>query len=664
MMLRNPFPGIRPFKEEESEFFFGREKQINDLEIKLQHVKFVAVVGLSASGKSSLVSAGLIPKLKKTKEWDICVMRPQTNPIKNLATALGEQTNKYKPNSENETAWKEFIYSNLIYNSLGIIETYKQCGNHKKLLLVIDQFEELITYSKLGNDKTDASFEDESFKFVNLLITTLEKENNDIYILITIRSDFIGDCSKFRGLPELINDGQFLVPRLTRNELKQAISEPLNRQNVALSPLLLNTLLNDINEDPDQLPVLQHSLMRTWNYWRENDPDSKEIKVYSYESIGKMDKCVGRHADEIFEKLSISDKLKMESLFKQIATSEKGKFFRRPANAIELSGLLDITLDELNALTTPFRKEGVNFLLPPEGPILENSSIDVAHEAFIRKWGKFESWIEDERKDVEILNKLFDNYETQNKDRSEILGVDFLSEVKANKRLKELVSRNGKKEKAELWVIRNLDEDSRELLKITDNDLVSNFTNFTRKTIRNLFWRKYSKTISLAIIIVITILIGLFFNEQNTKAQISELNFKNSESKRLYDSISNDAIISKNIDSLNNLRNKITQLSQLIESNNIENENFKNSNINLQVRIKDLEVKIKDVDKSYKGKEDEVQSERSKYMPTINRLNNEIAEWKKVVDYHIEKNRSDGLKDFLEIDSLKKVIAALEKKNE
>ncbi|MCL6257464.1 hypothetical protein M3O96_00070 [Aquiflexum sp. TKW24L] len=404
--------------------------------------------------------------------------------------------------------------------------------------------------------------------------------------------------------------------------------------------------------------------MRTWNHWIENDPDSKEIKVFSYEFIGKMDKCVGRHADEIFEKLSNSDKLKIESLIKQIATSEKGKFFRRPANANELSGLLDITLDELNALTTPFRKEGVNFLLPPEGPLQENSSIDVAHEAFIRKWEKFGSWIEDERKDIEILNKLFDNYETQNKDKSEILGVEFLSEVKANRRLKDLVSKSGKKEKAEWWVVRNLDEDSREFLKVSDNDQVFKFTDFTRKTIRNLFWRKYSKTIGFSIIIVFTILIGLFMNEQNTKTQISELNYKNSENKRLYDSISNDAIISKNIDSLNNLRNKITQLSDQIALHYIENENSKTLNNNLQVKLKDLETKNKDIDKSYKGKEDELQSEKSKYMPTINRLNYEIEEWKKAVDNLVEKNRSDGLKSFLEIDSLKKVIATLENGNE
>ena len=253
-----PYPGLRPFQANESHLFFGRDEQVEKLLEKIQNSHFVAVVGPSGCGKSSLVKAGLLPDLKtgflmdEGRKCRTIEMRPGDKPFDNLARALHKSY-------EGSTAIG-CIKAELKRGPKGLIEVIQSEMTPKKevILLVVDQFEELFRYKQNNNM-------DEVIAFIALLIESANHSGDlAIHIVITMRSDFLGECSLFPGLPEILNDNQFLTPRLTRERMKEAIEAPARVCGGMLDPYLVNTLLNDVGVDHDQLPLLQHALMRMW----------------------------------------------------------------------------------------------------------------------------------------------------------------------------------------------------------------------------------------------------------------------------------------------------------------------------------------------------------------------------------------------------------------
>ena len=286
---QNPYPGLRPFKLEESYLFFGREGQSEDLLRRLERSHFVAVVGTSGSGKSSLVRAGLLPLLSggfmpnTGADWRVAIFRPGNSPIHNLAQALVESE---PAAAENKTAaeLKVGIAETILRRSaVGLLDYAdgKEFARGENLLVVVDQFEELFRFKK---DSGIEQAEDEAAAFVKLFLEATRDRSARIYVIITMRSDFLGDCAQFRDLPEAINDGQYLIPRLTRDQLRQVIESPAKVHGAQISPALVTNLLNQIGDDQDQLPVLQHSLMRTWDKWAERENQNSEITNNDYDS--------------------------------------------------------------------------------------------------------------------------------------------------------------------------------------------------------------------------------------------------------------------------------------------------------------------------------------------------------------------------------------------
>jgi hypothetical protein len=287
--LRNPYPGLRHFDVSESHLFFGRDEQVGELVRRLARHRFVAVLGVSGSGKSSLVSAGLLPALERGGVWEAgvrwhqVITRPAGAPFEALRADLEKAG---------------FDASGLRESSHGLIDVSRQLPADHSLLLVIDQFEELFRYKDLDpitpearrvRDRQAA----DAAEFVQLLIAT-SRHYPPIYIVLTMRSDYLGDCAEFRDFPELLNDCQYLIPRMTRQERKEAIERPLGR--VKMAPALVQRVLNDAGDEPDQLPVMQHALMRTWNQWRRADPgESRPIGLADYEAVGGFEGALNRH---------------------------------------------------------------------------------------------------------------------------------------------------------------------------------------------------------------------------------------------------------------------------------------------------------------------------------------------------------------------------------
>lgn len=289
--LETPYPGLRPFETDESHLFFGRDQQVADLVQRLERHRFLAVLGSSGSGKSSLIRAGLIPALQRGRvseagaRWRMVVTRPAGAPFASLAGDLERAGLDASP---------------LGTSSHGLIAIARQLSPDESLLVVVDQFEELFRYKDLGpatdQSKTShAAAAAEAAEFVQLLLAS-GRHQPPVYVVLTMRSDYLGDCAEFRDLPETLNDCQYLVPRLTREQRKEAIERPLGR--VAIAPSLVQRMLNDAGDEPDQLPVLQHALMRTWSEWRRSDPDQqRRIELEDYETAGGFAGALNQHAE-------------------------------------------------------------------------------------------------------------------------------------------------------------------------------------------------------------------------------------------------------------------------------------------------------------------------------------------------------------------------------
>jgi energy-coupling factor transporter ATP-binding protein EcfA2 len=412
--FKNPFPGLRPFETDEYRLFFGREGQADAVLERLQRTRFLAVVGTSGSGKSSLIRAGLMPALHggmmtgAGSGWRIAVMRPGGDPIGNLAAELVKdnvlaEAGAGLPESEAEAV----IDATLRGGSLGIVDVARQgrLGDHDKLLIVVDQFEELFRFRAL-RENVNA---DEAAAFVKLLLEASQQRELSIYVVLTMRSDFLGDCAQFQGLPEAINDGQYLIPRMTRDERRFAVTGPVGVTRGKITEPLVNRLLNDVGDNPDQLPILQHALMRTWEHWQQHRVDREPIGMEHYEAIGTMSDALSRHADEAFNELPDQrSRTIAEWLFK--ALTERGadnREIRRPTRMDQLCAITTATPKEMSAIIEVFRGGGRSFLMPPAGvPLQADTVVDISHESLIRNWQRLKEWVSEEAQSARIYRRL------------------------------------------------------------------------------------------------------------------------------------------------------------------------------------------------------------------------------------------------------------------
>jgi hypothetical protein len=268
-----PFIGLRPYEYSDRKYFFGRDDELDVLELQVKRDRFVALVGRSGCGKSSLVSAGLRPRLEKVADhrWCWIEIRPGEAPIRELAVGLAGLTGEAGDLSE---AWADRFELVLTKSSfgigeaLGLIPALRE-SKSSRVLLFVDQFEELFRFANLASERsfdstTAAERRDEATQFVRLLLTAMKSPLVPIHTIASIRSDFIGDCARFHGLPEAVSRSQFLVPDMTRDQREDVIRGPVQLAGGQIDPGLVQRALNDTNDDPDQLPNLQHAMMRCW----------------------------------------------------------------------------------------------------------------------------------------------------------------------------------------------------------------------------------------------------------------------------------------------------------------------------------------------------------------------------------------------------------------
>ena len=420
----NPFPGLRPFDSHESALFFGRDEQCDELLARLAGRRLVAVVGASGSGKSSLVRAGLLPALQRGylpaagSSWQIAIFRPGGTPLANLTNALlGSAVQE----AGAAAITRDEISALLSSSSLGLVAAADRlvANGHRSLLVVVDQFEEIFRFRDLA---AGADAEEAAVECVNLLLGAAGQDDVPVYVVLTMRSDYLGDCARFTGLPEALNDSQFLVPRMTREQLRAAIEGPVAVGEGKIAPRLVQRLLHDVDAlagrttrarlsgakaeeyDHDQLPVLQHALMRVWEVSKDVRAAGGVIDLEHYERppVETIHHALDRHAEEVFAGLP-SDRHReiARKVFQRLTDRDwDNREVRRPTPLEELVAVVSNApasappsgvARDVRVVLDEFSAEGRAFIV-----VNAQQHVDISHESLIRKWMRLRTWLQQE----------------------------------------------------------------------------------------------------------------------------------------------------------------------------------------------------------------------------------------------------------------------------
>jgi len=424
-----PYPGLRAFRRSETHLFFGREGCVNDMVGRLAKTRFLAVVGSSGTGKSSLVKAGLLNALElglmaeAGSRWLIAEMRPEGTPLRNLAEALLKAE---APQCQRSAIEVELLRAFLARGPRSAIE-WCRAGHMPRgynLLLLVDQFEELFRYQNYaGRDEAEA--------FTALLVESTHTDEFPIYVTITMRSEFLGACALMPGLVEEINNGTYLTPRITREQCRDAIVGPARIGGVEIEQPLVNRLLNDLasfapwekagaggNENTpldrlvrraDQLPLLQYTLNRMWALGRARFP-GRCVKL-GLDDYKGLSHALNEHADQIFEQLE-RENLPVEQVFRALTSGTSlADAGRLPTRFDRLVAICGGDETGVQKVVDAYRAPECHFLLPeiethPRlGP---DTMIDISHESLIRQWHRLSEWVAKEAVAAQQWRRLND----------------------------------------------------------------------------------------------------------------------------------------------------------------------------------------------------------------------------------------------------------------
>ena len=349
---RQPYPGLRAFRRNETDLFFGRESCVDQMIDRLGAERFLAVLGASGSGKSSLVRTGLVEGLElgflpsAGSDWRIVETRPGGAPMRNLARAL-------LPKHANEHEI-DLLRAFLLRGPRSIVawreDVHMAAGEN--LLLLVDQFEELFRY----NTYADRQFAEQ---FVSLLLESARTATARIYVVLTMRSEYLGACALIDGLAEAMNWGQYLTPRMTREECRAAIEGPAGVCGFSIEPALVTRLLNDLSEfapwdeqasdkssqinrllrRADQLPLLQHALNRMWMRAAKGDGEVM-LTLSDYVAIGGLQGAIDLQADEIIAGLGTARLAITEKVFRALTDGQTvASAVRKPTRLRDLAAI-------------------------------------------------------------------------------------------------------------------------------------------------------------------------------------------------------------------------------------------------------------------------------------------------------------------------------------
>ena len=423
-----PFKGLRAFHEEDAEFFFGREALTAQL-VDLLRISpspdlvfrsgegaggwghFLAVVGPSGSGKSSLVRAGLVPALRRgalpgSETWRIHTITPTARPLESLAASLTREADSLR------------VTANLIddlkgdHRSLHLAarKALSSEDTDARLMLVVDQLEELFT---LCYD------EDERKQFITNLLYAVNATDGQTIIILTLRADFYPRCALYPGLRQQITQPQVLVGPMDEVELHRAIEAPAERTGWKYEAGLVNTILADVASEPGALPLLQHALLETWGRRR-----GKTLTLEGYQASGGVRGAIAQRAEMVYTGLTPDAQAIVRRIMLRLTRPGEGTGDTR--RRTELTELIYGSEDE------SIVREVLKILADTRLITIDEKSIDVAHEALIQGWPRFRQWLDQDRAALHIRHHLTESaktWERLNRDEGELYRGARLAQV-------------------------------------------------------------------------------------------------------------------------------------------------------------------------------------------------------------------------------------------
>jgi WD40 repeat protein len=421
-VIECPYRGLEVFDEAHARFFFGREAITQHLLEALRPTRFLAVLGASGSGKSSLVRAGLLPKLKggalaESARWTYLAFKPGAHPLQELALSMTRAGSPEDPlgNSLQLLRSLESDERSLHLHVRGAL--LGQPGE-MRLFILVDQFEESFT---LCQNET------ERMQLINNLRYAATVSGGQTLIVITMRADFLARAAEHSDLAELLSGHQFVVSPMDETDLREAIDQPAQMAGLSFEKGLVERILRDVGHEPGALPLLEHALLQLC----ENRRSDNVMTLQAYDESGGVQGALAKRADEIFEAFNSDDQQTIVRgiMLRLTQPGEGTEDTRRRAATSEL-------------WTRPDEQGGVERVIKTltDGRLLTTSTtaggerqVDVAHEALIRGWPRLRRWIDEDRAALRVHRRLTEaaqEWKEKNRDASFLYGGARLAQAK------------------------------------------------------------------------------------------------------------------------------------------------------------------------------------------------------------------------------------------
>lgn len=383
MVGEAPFKGLQFFDVADASRFYGRERLVQELMQALQRDRFLAIVGASGSGKSSLARAGLVASLIGAPDLTVYLMTPTIDPLRSLAFHLMAGTRDITK----LLAMRDGLLRDTRYLDYYLADLAMQSGaGTERFLLVIDQFEELFTLC------TDPAVRRAFVENVMMAFTN----SRTVWVVFTLRADFYAHCAEYEELRTALSKFQHYIGPMSSAELRRAIEEPAYQGGWNFESALVDLLLQDVGQEPAALPLLSHALLETWKR-----REGRMLTVRGYVASGRVQGAIAQTADEIFQQTLLAEQRTIaRNIFLRLTELGEGvpDTRRRVAIAelISTPAAESVVADVLQILTaarlvTTYQDEA-----------------EVAHEALIRQWPLLQTWLQEERDDLLIHRRMTD----------------------------------------------------------------------------------------------------------------------------------------------------------------------------------------------------------------------------------------------------------------
>ncbi|QYX30373.1 nSTAND1 domain-containing NTPase [Sphaerospermopsis torques-reginae] len=401
-----PYRGLAAFQEQDAAYFYGREMVTQQLLTAVKTKHFVAVVGASGSGKSSVVFAGLIPQLKrdKSQHWQFVSFRPGNNPLESLAIALYRELGTKKdivPHSRLQELEIEVQLKQSNSTLSNFLESLISISPKSHIILIADQFEELYT---LCQDTAERKI------FLDNLLNAVSNVPG-FTLVLTLRADFFGEALSYRPLSNALQDAQVNLGPMNALELESAISQPALSLNVQLEPGLTQRLIDVVLNSPSHLPLLEFTLTQLWQRQQQG-----WLTHQAYTEIGTIETALANHAESIYAQLSAADQQKVQQIFIQLVQpGEYNTDIRRLATRGEVGA------ENWNLVT---QLANARLVVTDINKLTKIETVEIIHEALIRNWRRLKQWMQtdgDFRRWQEQLRSVMRQWENHQQDTGALL---------------------------------------------------------------------------------------------------------------------------------------------------------------------------------------------------------------------------------------------------